>query len=69
LFGVIAIVLSTGGVTVIVKPPLIVPELTVKFAVPCPTAVSSPEEFTVATDGFNADHVTLLVISRLVPSL
>jgi hypothetical protein len=67
--GVTAIELNTAAVTVNVADPLIVPEVAVIVADPCPTLVANPMLLTVAIEVAEDDQVTLSVTFPVVPLL
>ena len=45
------------------------PEVAVMVLVPCPTALATPEELSVATDMSEVAHVAEFVTSCMLPSL
>lgn len=71
--GLIAIETSDAAVTVNTVEPLIVPEVAVMVAVPCPTLVANPlvapEVLMVAVAAVSEDHVAVLVRFCVVPSV
>jgi hypothetical protein len=67
--GVTEIEVSTGGVTVNVAEPLMVPDFAVMVALPCATLVASPPLLTVAIDFAEEVQVAVLVRFCVVPLL
>ena len=66
--GVTAMELNVAAVTVKVAEPVLPPNAAVIVAVPTDSPVATPGDMTVATAMVPELHVTVLLISRLVPS-
>ena len=66
--GVTAIELNVAAVTVKVAEPDLAPDVAVIVAVPTDPPVAMPGDTTVATAMAPELHVTVLLMSRLVPS-
>jgi hypothetical protein len=66
---VTAIETSGAGATVRVVAPLMVACAAVTVQAPCAIPFATPLPLTVATEGFDEDHVAEVVRSLLLPSL
>ena len=66
--GVTAIELNVAAVTVKIAEPDLVPKVAVIVAVPADTPVATPGDTTVATAMVPEVHVTVVLMSTVVPS-